>query len=138
MANKKTNTKAAKENAQVKTESNLPSIDVKISSLRSDGSHFKANASVNIGGAFAVHGISVVEGKNGLFVTMPQRSYTDMSGEKKYNDVFHSVSKEAHDALNKAVLDAYQQALGESEDETESEEEDLSDDGESEGFVQTM
>lgn len=138
MANKKTNTKAAKENAQVKSESNLPSIEARISSLRNDGSHFKANASVNIGGAFAVHGISVVEGKNGLFVTMPQRSYMDRSGEKKYNDVFHSVSKEAHDALNKAVLDAYQQALGESEDENENEEEDLSDDGESEGFVQTM
>lgn len=135
MSTKKTNAKATKD-SPLRNESNLPDINVRINSLRNDGSHIKASASVSIGGAFAVHGITVMEGKNGLFINMPQRSYTDRSGEKKYNDVFHAVSKDAHDALRKAVLEAYEQAVESSEDE--SEEGDLSEEDETEGFEQTM
>lgn len=138
MANKKTNTNATKEttSAQDRVENKLPDINVRINRLRNDGSHIKANASVSIGNAFAVHGISVMEGKNGLFISMPKRSYTDQSGEKKYSDVFYPVSKEAHDALNKAVLDAYEQTVEASKDESENE--DISEDDETDGFEPVM
>lgn len=42
-----------------------------------------ANASVDLGGCFAVTGIKIVEGKDGPFVVMPQR----MGRDKKYRDV---------------------------------------------------
>ncbi|MDR1210150.1 MAG: SpoVG family protein [Clostridiales bacterium] len=62
-----------------------------------------AFASVAIEGAFGVHGISVVNGKNGLFVSMPQSK--DKNGE--YHDVFHPVTSEGRKALNEAVLSEY-------------------------------
>ena len=41
----------------------------------SSNSKVKAVASVTISGAFAVHGIKVIDSQKGLFVQMPQSSY---------------------------------------------------------------
>jgi stage V sporulation protein G len=60
----------------------------------------KAFASITLDGAFAVHGIRVVDGKNGLFVSMPNRQVKD--GE--YKDIAHPVTKEFKDELTNAVL----------------------------------
>ena len=59
--------------------------------------------------------------KKGLFVSMPSYSYEDHNGETKYADYAHPISKEARDAINTKVLDAYEQALEESETENEGE-----------------
>ena len=51
-----------------------------------NGKSLLATASVTLGGCFAVQGIQVREGKNGVFVSMPQRK--DAKG--RYHDVcFH-------------------------------------------------
>ena len=39
---------------------------------------------------------------------MPSTSYTDKNGEKKYRDIFHPISKGARNALDQAVLNAYE------------------------------
>lgn len=114
----KTNTKAATKTASKEQKNNVPNISVRINSLRNDDSHIKGYASANIGGAFAIHGISIIEGKNGLFMSMPQRSYQDENGERKYSDIFHAVTKDAFEALNGKVLDAYKEAVEESQTET--------------------
>ena len=50
-----------------------PFIQARIDRLIDYGdSHVKAYASANIGGAFAIHGIKVIESAKGLFVAMPQ------------------------------------------------------------------
>lgn len=73
-----------------------PSIQVRIDRLNDyEGSSIKAFASANIGGAFAIHGIRVVDSQKGLFVSMPQNSYKDGNGNTKYSDVFHAVTAEA-------------------------------------------
>ena len=69
----------------------------------------KGYASVTIGGMFGAHGISIVEGKNGLFVSMPQTK--DAKGE--YRDIFHPVTSEGRKALNEAVLEEFGAALDE-------------------------
>jgi stage V sporulation protein G len=58
---------------------------------------------------FGAHGISIVEGKNGLFVSMPQTK--DAKGE--YRDIFHPVTSEGRKALNEAVLEEFGAALDE-------------------------
>ena len=63
----------------------------------------KAFASVTFDGVFVVHGLRVVEGKNGLFVSMPNRQVKD--GE--YKDIAHPVTKEFKDELSNAVLAEY-------------------------------
>ena len=85
-----------------------------------EGSSIKAIASANIGGAFAIHGIRVIDSEKGMFVQMPQSSY-EKDGKKQYSDIFHPITAEARSELNNAVLDAYEQKLTESAQLDESE-----------------
>ncbi len=118
MADKKP---AAPKTAQKKS---VPSIQVRIDRLNDyEGSNIKAFASVNIGGAFAIHGIRVVDSQKGMFVAMPQSSHKDGNGNTKYSDLFHAVTVEARNELNKKVMDAYEQAIAEQQDEAAEESE---------------
>ena len=49
-----------------------------------------------------------MESQKGRVVNMPSTSYKDANGETKYSDIFHAVTKEARNALNQAVLNAYE------------------------------
>ena len=95
MATKKpTNTKAAAQKTPLTAK-----IDRMIDR---ENATVKAYASVNLGGEFVIKDIAVVDGQKGLFARMPFRSYKSSGGETKYSD---------------AVIGAYREALGESEDE---------------------
>lgn len=67
----------------------------------------KGYASVTIDGMFGAHGISIIEGKNGLFVSMPQTK--DNKGN--YRDIFHPVTSEARKELNGIILSEHSAAL---------------------------
>ena len=68
----------------------------------------KAYASVTLDGMFAVHGLRVMESEKGRFVNMPSTSYKDRDGNTQYNDTFHAITKSAREAINQAVLNAYE------------------------------
>lgn len=72
-------------------------------------------ASATFDGVFAVHGIRVVDTEKGLRAMMPSNSYTDKNGETKYSDIFHAITKEGYEALNRSVLNAYQFKLQQSQ-----------------------
>ena len=80
--------------------------DVRIHSIKPNES-IKGTASVNINGAFAIRGVKIIEGSNGLFVSMP--SYKAGNGE--YKDICFPCTKDARVEFDSAVLNAYQQAL---------------------------
>ena len=80
--------------------------DVRIHSIQFDGP-CRATASLNINGCFAVRGVKLMEGSNGLFVSMP--SYKTGNGE--YKDICFPCTKDARMEFEDAVLAAYQQAL---------------------------
>ena len=124
----------AQEQVQEQTEA-MPTIRAKIDRLADfENSKVKAFASANIGGAFAIHGLRVVDGEKGLFVAMPSTSY-QKDGKTEYQETFHPVSREARKALNDAVLEAYEQKL------TEEQTEDASmsmDEAEAQPITQTM
>ena len=63
-----------------------------------------ATASVTLGGCFAVRGIQIRDGKNGTFVSMPQRK--DAKGE--YHDICFPTPAEMRQAINAAVLGEYE------------------------------
>lgn len=63
----------------------------------------KAFASITLDGVFVVHGLRVVDGRNGLFVSMPNRQVK----EGEYKDVAHPVTKEFKEELSNAVLDEF-------------------------------
>ena len=79
-------------------------------------SSIKAFASVTLDGYFAVHGVKVCEGEKGLFVSMPSTSYTS-NGETKYRDTFLPITKGAIEALTQEVLDKYDAAISQTQDE---------------------
>lgn len=79
--------------------------DVRIQSIKPNET-IKGTASVNINGAFAVRGVKIVEGSNGLFVSMPSYKVG-----KEYKDICFPITQECRKQLSDAVLGAYEQAL---------------------------
>ena len=43
-----------------------------------------------------------------VHVNMPSTQYTDRDGNKQYSDTFHAITKAARNAVNQAVLNAYE------------------------------
>lgn len=75
--------------------------------INKEDSAVKAYASITMDGMFAVHGLRVIESDKGRFVNMPSTSFTDKDGNKQYSDTFHAITKAARNAINQAVLSAY-------------------------------
>ena len=71
----------------------------------------KAIASVSLDGQFVVKNLKVMDGRKGLFVSMPQEFFTGRDGQKKYSNVFFALTNAAKMDLQEAVLQAYQQQM---------------------------
>ena len=63
----------------------------------------KALADIVVGDSLLIKGIKVVNGKNGLFVSMPQ----EQSKDKKWYDSIRCLTTECRDEITKVVLAAY-------------------------------
>ncbi len=91
----------------------LPNITARIDRLiDQEDSNVKAYASVNIGGAFAVHGIKVIDSVKGIFISMPQSSYKK-DGKMQYSEICHPITAEARNELIDKVTEAYEAKLNE-------------------------
>ncbi len=109
MATKKpTNTKAAAQKTPLTAK-----IDRMIGR---ENATVKAYASVNLGIFTADHAVDF-SGQKGLFARMPFRSYKSSDGETKYSDIAFAITDSARHSIEDAVIGAYREALGESEDE---------------------
>ena len=75
----------------------------------------KAVASVTLDGAFAVHDIKVIEGKEKLFAAMPSRK----SADGTYRDIVHPITSEMRETLQDAILAKYEEFLASEEELTE-------------------
>lgn len=71
----------------------------------------KAIASVSLDGMFVVKNLKVMDGKKGLFVSMPQETFTGKDGQKKYSNTFFALTNSAKLTLQESVLQAYQQQI---------------------------
>ncbi len=80
--------------------------EVRIYKARTEGV-VKAYASVSLDNEFVVKGIKVLEGENGLWVSMPSRK----SKNGTFQDIFHPASKEAREKIVNAVLEAYREQI---------------------------
>ncbi len=68
--------------------------------------NLKAYATVTLGEKYVVHGLKVMEGENGLWVSMPATK-SRKTGE--FKDTFHPISKEAREELVNTVIEKYQE-----------------------------
>jgi stage V sporulation protein G len=65
----------------------------------------KAMASCLVSNAVMITGIRVVEGKNGLFISMPQKKNAK-TGD--FSDIAFPISKEMREELSRSVLDEFE------------------------------
>ncbi len=65
----------------------------------------RAFCDVSVADSFLIKGLRVVEGKNGLFVSMPRQQGRD----GKYYDQVVALTKDAKQAADRVVLEAYRQ-----------------------------
>ncbi|MFH1995529.1 MAG: SpoVG family protein [Candidatus Omnitrophota bacterium] len=75
---------------------------VRLNKLNGDGKT-KAFCDISLNDTFIVKGFKVVEGKNGVFVSMPNR----LDKDGKWYMTFIPLKKEAKDELGRIVLEAY-------------------------------
>ena len=64
----------------------------------------KAVASITIDECFVVHDIKVINGRDGLFISLPNRK----TPEGEYKDIVHPINTATREELKKTILDAYE------------------------------
>ena len=80
--------------------------DVKVRKLFDEGP-MRAIVSVTFDGQLAVHDIKVINAREKYFIVMPSRKNPDDT----YRDIVHPINSQFRATLEKAVIDAYNQAL---------------------------
>ena len=82
-------------------------IKAEIKSAFQNDSKLKAVSNLVIEDCFVVKNVRVIEGKNGLFVSMPSHKNTN----GKYSDICFPIISEVREQIEKEVLGAYQEVL---------------------------
>ena len=87
---------------------------VSVYTLNDTNSKTVALATVTISNCLVLTSLRIVNGKKGLFVSMPQRklSKPDKNGNE-YADIFFPVTHDFREELNDVVLDAYDDKVDE-------------------------
>jgi stage V sporulation protein G len=67
----------------------------------------KAYVTITIDNAFVVRDLKVINGTNGLFVAMPSKKRKD----GQFKDIAHPLNQETRDMIEKAVFEAYENAI---------------------------
>jgi len=86
--------------------------DVRVRKITKEGK-MKAVVSITLDNVFVVHDIKVIEGEKGMFIAMPSKKASD--GE--YRDIAHPINSETRDLIQKTVLEAYDKAMLEPDEE---------------------
>lgn len=86
--------------------------DVRVRKITKEGK-MRAVVSITLDDVFVVHDIKVIEGEKGMFIAMPSKKASD--GE--YRDIAHPINSGTRDMIQKIVLDAYDKAMLEPDEE---------------------
>ncbi len=75
-------------------------------SLRNED-RLKAFVNVTFDNCFVVRGMKIIEGSDGLFISMPSRKAEDGT----YRDVAHPINNEFRQKIEKAILAKYEEVV---------------------------
>jgi len=78
-----------------------------------DEPKLKAFANVTFDNAFVIRGLKVIDGKKGLFISMPSRKAKDGT----YRDIAHPINNEMRQLIEKEVLLKYEEEVKNPTDE---------------------
>ena len=77
--------------------------DIKIRITNNEEDKLKAVASVVFDDEFVVHGVKFIDGRDGLFISMPRRK----TKEGSFVDIFHPIKNDVREELSARVLEVY-------------------------------
>ena len=85
-------------------------ISVKTSKFEEPQNGIKGLATISFGDVFKVQSVSVIEGKNGLFVSMPsyKTKQIDDEGKAVYKEICNPITKDFRAELYDAVLESFE------------------------------
>ena len=86
--------------------------DVRVRKMTREGK-MRAIVSITIDDEFVIHDIKVIEGDKGLFIAMPSKKMA----EGEYRDIAHPINSFTRDAIQKVILESYEKALSEPDEE---------------------
>lgn len=89
-------------------EERLP-FKVRVTPYEREGSNIRGFASVYLNDSFVVGSISIINGRNGEFVSMPayKASNKAKGGESAYHDIVYPITKEFREQLYGEILNTY-------------------------------
>ena len=76
----------------------------------------KAYVSIVLDECFLVSDLKVIQGPNGLFISMPSKR--KKNGE--FKDIAHPLNRETRERMERRILDEYEQAVAKEEDQPSS------------------
>ena len=89
----------------------MPSFAVKVTPFERDGSNIKGLARIYLDDSFVINNVSVLQGKDNVFVAMPsyKTRQTDEQGKAIYQDVCYPVTKEFRENLYGEIIETYKE-----------------------------
>ena len=105
---------AGNENREVAKETNdleMPTFAVKVTPYEREGSHIKGLARIYLDDSFVINNVSVIQGKNDVFVAMPsyKTKQTDKEGKAVYQDICFPITKEFRERLYGEIVETYKE-----------------------------
>lgn len=100
-----------------KNDTRMPDFSVRVTPYEREGSSIKGLATILFTEGMVVNNVSIHEGKDKLFVSMPsyKTKQTDEQGKAVYKDVCYPISAKFREKLHGAILNAYEDKAKSSE-----------------------
>jgi len=93
--------------------------NVKVTPFEREGSNLRGLARIYLEDCFLINNVSLLQGKNGVFISMPsyKTKQIDGRGRNVYQDICYPVTKDFHEKLNNLILQGFEQAKKIQQDE---------------------
>ena len=104
-----------------KAEQEMPEFSVTVTPYERDGSSIRGLARVYFEDSFIVNNVSILQGKDKLFVAMPayKTKQVDEQGKAIYQDVAYPVTKEFREKLYGNIIEEYDKAKTQAQSQTQ-------------------
>ena len=109
----------------------MPEFSVGVTPFEREGSNIRGLARIFFEDSFVINNVSILQGKDKLFVAMPsyKTKQTDEQGKAVYQDVCYPVTKEFREKLYAEIIDAYEKAKEKQKEESQNRAEEKAKDG---------
>ena len=117
-------TKGKGQDAPGKAEVEIPEFSVSVTTYEKEGSSIRGLARIYFDDSFIVNNVSILQGKDNLFVAMPayKTKQVDEQGKTIYQDVAYPVTKEFREKLYGNIIEEYNKAKMQTQNQNQTQE----------------